>query len=252
MSTPREPLPPRPPVPGGPEYGDPGAPLDPRTERALWWERQMVVIGIGVFMLLVGGLLGYLIGHSAAKTRTVVAHAPARTQTTTAPASQSTTTVTTTTTATTPIKQTTVRTRTVTTPGRTVTAPTKTVAVSPPTRTVTVTTTSTITHTKTTGTATSTSSASSSTGPGGAQTFTGTSNQSLGSIHVASASTLKWSCPGCSASSFTITNSSSDPNALGVQSQASTSGQTNVAAGTYTAVAVQGTGPWTFTITPQG
>ena len=73
--------------------------------------------------------------------------------------------------------------------------------------------------------------------------------QSLGTVSLASAAQLKWSCPGCASATFAITYSSSDPAQLAVQAQNTTGGQASVAAGTYTSVTVQATGSWTITIT---
>jgi hypothetical protein len=200
----------------------------------------MAVVGVGLFMLLLGGLLGYLIADSNAKpgrTQTVVASGsqPTQTQTTTAP--QNTTTVTTSTTVSKPGKTTT-RVQKVTTPAKTVT-------VASPAHTVTVKAATTVTHTQTV-TASTSSSAT------GLQTFNGSSTQNLGTIHVAAPSQLRWSCPGCSSGNFTITNSSSDPASLSTQAQGTTSGQLAVSPATYTSVTVQGTGSWSITITPQG
>ena len=129
--------------------------------------------------------------------------------------------------------------KTVTTPGKTVTAPGKTVTTPAVTRTVTATQTKTVTT-------------STTTTPTGTQNFSGANRQNLGTIHVASQSLLRWSCAGCSGSAVTISNNPGDPGSIGVNSQNAASGETAVAAGTYTAVTVTGSGPWSFTIAPGG
>jgi hypothetical protein len=129
--------------------------------------------------------------------------------------------------------------KTVTAPGKTVTAPGKTVTTPAVTRTVTATQTKTVTT-------------STTTTPTGTQSFSGANTQNLGTIHVASQSLLRWTCAGCSGAAFTISNNPGDPGSIGVNSQNAASGETAVAAGTYTAVTVTGSGPWSFTIAPGG
>jgi hypothetical protein len=128
----------------------------------------------------------------------------------------------------------------VTTPGKTVTTPGKT--ITKPNKTVTAT----VTQTKTV------TSSSTATTPAGPQSFNGADTQNLGTIRVASQSLLKWSCAGCSTTTFAISNNANDASTIRVNSRAAASGQTVVDAGTYTDVTVMGTGPWSFTITPGG
>jgi hypothetical protein len=230
-----------PPPPDAPLHPPEGPyPPDPR---GAWWQQEAAIIGVGLLMLVAGGLLGYVIGHSNAKTRTVprgtavVAAPPA----TTTPGS--TTTLTTSTTVTTPAKgqtaTTRTRTRTLAATARTVTLPAKTVTVAAPPKVIRTTTTRTITTTTT---------ATSSSASNGVQTFTGTANETLGTIQVAGPSQLRWSCSGCASATFDITSSSSDPTPLAVHGQNAASGQVAVAAGSYSSVAVQATGSWSFTI----
>jgi hypothetical protein len=248
--SPRSPRVPPPPPPGAPATEAPLLPPEgpyPPDPRGAWWQQEAAIIAVGLLMLVAGGLLGYVIGHSHAKTRTVprgsavVAAPPA---TTTAPGA--TQTLTTSTTVTTPAKgqtrTTQTRTRTVVAKARTVTLPAKTVTVAAPPKVIHSTTTQTITTTTTTTTATSGSAG------GGSQTFTGSANETLGTIQVATASQLRWSCSGCASATFDVTSSSSDPTPLAVHGQNAASGQVAVAAGSYTSVAVQATGSWTFTI----
>jgi hypothetical protein len=243
--SPRSPRVPPPPPPGAPATEAPLLPPEgpyPPDPRAAWWQQEGAIIGVGLLMLVAGGLLGYVIGHSNAKTRTVprgsavVAAPPA---TTTAPGA--TTTLTTSTTVTTPAKgQTrTTQTRTLVAKARTVTLPAKTVTVATPPKVI---------HTTTTRTITTTTTATSSSAGAGVQTFTGSANETLGTIQVAAASQLRWSCSGCASATFDVTSSSSDPTPLAVHGQNAASGQVAVAAGSYTSVAVQATGSWSFTI----
>jgi hypothetical protein len=202
----------------------------------LWWQREAAIVAVGILMLGVGGVVGYLIGHGNAKTRVIAATRQGVS-----------TVVTHTATVTTPGHTSPVaHVRTVTTPGKTVTTPGKTVSVKQPPRIVHSTTTKTVTRTTT---MTTTASTGSSTAGGSAQAFNGSGNGSLGTITVPIASQLKWQCPGCANATFTVSNSSADPSQLGVQAQNTTSGQTPVAAGKYTNVNVQATGSWSITIT---
>lgn len=244
-----EPYPPGggPPPPGG--Y-PPDGPYPP--ERSLWWQHELAIIAVGLLMLLLGGFLGYLIGHSKARVRTVASTPGGQTHTVVVEHSTSTVTSPNTASAnagsTTSPANTVVRTRTVTVPRtRTVTVPARTVTVRQAPKTVHLTTTRTITRTST---SISTTTASSSQAPSTApQSFNGSGAETLGTIHVTSAATLKWSCPGCSSGTFAVTNSSNDPSQLSVQAQNTSSGQAPVAAGTYTGVSVQANGSWSFTIT---
>ena len=186
--------------------------------------RQWQVVMLGIAALLGGGAVGYAVGNSNTHTKFRTKTVAGATKTVTTPSTGVT--------ATTPGK-------TVTTPGKTVTAPGKTVTTPAVTRTVTATQTKTVTT-------------STTTTPTGTQSFSGANTQNLGTIHVASQSLLRWSCAGCSGSAFTISNNPGDPGSIGVNSQNAASGETAVAAGTYTAVTVTGSGPWSFTIAPGG
>jgi hypothetical protein len=229
-TSPREPLP----QPGHAAGAPPGLPPP------VWWQREMAVLAVGVFMLALGGLLGYLIGDSgksnppAARTRTVVAQAHA-----------SQTTVTDHTTVTSGhAKQ--------RTPTTSVPAATRTVTVKQAPHVITQTNTVTVAHTVT---MTSTTSTSTSASPGSStQTFVGSGNQSLGTINASSGSQLQWSCGGCGGSApFTVTaGSGGGSGQLSVQGGSSTSGQTTVSAGSYPDVNVQGSGSWSLTIAPLG
>ena len=264
---PRPSDPPGPMPPGGEPVEFAGGPVGPRDPRVAWWQNEVAIIAVGIVMLALGGVLGYVLGHDnvRVRTRAIVVQRPARTETTpttslstttttattTGPAKTHTTTVAASTTAKTrtTVTKTVGATRTVTaTKTRTASVPAHTVTVRSPAHTVTVRTTTTVTATKTTGTATT----ASQSGGSGSQTFTGANSQNLGTLNVPAASLLRWTCSGCASTSFTITNSTTDPTALGVQAQMAASGQTTIAAGTYTNVTVQGTGSWSFTIAPQG
>jgi hypothetical protein len=237
-----------PPGPLAPEAGTPGEPYLPEApyvgrDPRLWWQNEVAVVAVGLLMLAIGGVVGYLIGHGNARTRVVAAdrrqgNSPIVVQTTTVTTPGQATSVT-------RVKEVKVKTpaKTVTTPARTVTTPGKTVIVKQPARIVHSTTTRTVTSTTT-----STVSSASVTAGGQPQTFDGSGNQSLGTITVPAASQLRWQCTGCSSSTFTVSNSSTDPAQLAVQGQNATSGQTAVAAGKYTSVTVQATGSWSITI----
>jgi hypothetical protein len=186
---------------------------------------------LGIAALLGGGAIGYAVGNSNTHTKFRTKTVAGATKTVTTPSTGVT--------ATTPGKTATTPGKTVTTPGKTVTAPGKTVTTPAVTRTVTATQTKTVTT-------------STTTTPTGTQNFSGANRQNLGTIHVASQSLLRWSCAGCSGSAVTISNNPGDPGSIGVNSQNAASGETAVAAGTYTAVTVTGSGPWSFTIAPGG
>ena len=179
--------------------------------------RQWQVVMLGIAALLGGGAVGYAVGNSNTHTKFRTKTVAGATKTVTTPSTGVT----------------------ATTPGKTVTAPGKTVTTPAVTRTVTATQTKTLTT-------------STTTTPTGTQSFSGANTQNLGTIHVASQSLLRWSCAGCSGSAFTISNNPGDPGSIGVNSQKEASGETAVAAGTYTAVTVTGSGPWSFTIAPGG
>jgi|GEM_PF-4043036 len=196
---------------------------------AIRWRRQWQVVTLAVVALLVGGAIGYAVGHSNAQTKTKSAKT----------GSTGSTGVT----GLAAVKTITTAGKTVTLPGKTITKPGKTVTLPGKTITRTVTATQTETATVT---------ASSTAAPAGTQSFSGANTQNLGTIQVSGQSLLRWSCAGCGGSTFTITNGSSDPGTIGVNAKSSTSGETAVAAGTYTDVTATGSGPWTFTIAPGG
>jgi hypothetical protein len=197
----------------------------------------MAIVAVGIFALLVGGAVGYLLGNSNTHTKFRTRTVAGAVRTVTVPGATTTTpgkaTTTPGKTVTTPGKATTTPGKTVTTPGKTITKPNKTV-------------TATVTQTRT---VTSSSTATTLAGP---QSFNGADTQNLGTIRVAGQSLLKWSCVGCSTTTFAISNNSNDASTIRVNSQAAASGQTVVDAGTYTDVTVMGSGPWSFTITPGG
>jgi hypothetical protein len=238
MSTPESPEPPaeppermstpEPPGVSSPEPRDRMRP--PNRQAAIWWQREMVIVAVGIFALLVGGAVGYLLGNSNTRTKFRTRTVAGAVRTVTVPGA----------TTTTPGTATTTPGKTVTTPGKTVTTPGKT--ITQPKKTVTATLTQTRTVT----------SSSTATTPAAPQSFNGADTQNLGTIHVASQSLLKWSCAGCSTTTFAISNNSNDASTIRVNSRATASGQTVVDAGTYTDVTVMGSGPWSFTITPGG
>ena len=240
MSTPEPPEPPErmstpePPGPSEPmRTPGPRERMPPRDRQAaIWWQREMAIVAVGIFALLVGGAVGYLLGNSNTHTKFRTRTVAGAVRTVTVPGA----------TTTTPGTATTTPSKTVTTPGKTVTTPGKT--VTKPNKTVTATVTQTRTLT--------TSSTSTATSPAGPQSFNGADTQNLGTIRVASQSLLKWSCAGCSATTFVISNNSNDASTISVNSRAAASGQTVVDAGTYTDVTAMGSGPWSFTITPGG
>jgi hypothetical protein len=184
---------------------------------------------VAVVLLLAGGAIGYAVGKSNSQTKAKSAKVGSTAGTGA--------------TALAAVKTLTTAATTVTLPGKTVTLPAKT--VTKPAKTVTRTVTATQTQTETV-------TASSTAAPAGTQSFSGANAQNLGTIKVPSQSLLRWSCAGCGSSTFTITNNSSDAGAIGVSAQNATSGETAVAAGTFTDVTTTGSGSWTFTIAPGG
>lgn len=86
---------------------------------------------------------------------------------------------------------------------------------------------------------------------GGGQTFSGTSAQNIGTIHVAKASELHWSCPSCGGANFQINNSGADSSTIVVNALDQTSGQTYLDPGVYHDVTINTEGSdWTITINP--
>lgn len=82
------------------------------------------------------------------------------------------------------------------------------------------------------------------------QTFSGVGTENVGTITVASDSTLSWSCPSCGSANYQILNSDVD-SSIAVNGLDETSGTTVIPAGTYHDVTVNTEGEnWTFTITP--
>jgi hypothetical protein len=77
--------------------------------------------------------------------------------------------------------------------------------------------------------------------------FSGNGTKSLGTITVPSASTIDWSCSGCS--TFGVSNSPSDSGTISIGSSAA-SGSSAVDAGTYHDVQVISDGNWTIKIAP--
>jgi hypothetical protein len=90
--------------------------------------------------------------------------------------------------------------------------------------------------------------------PPAPQTFKGNGVENVGTINVSTASTLHWSCPGCSI--FSVTGSAGGGAVIALDSQNHSSGVTAVEPGTYHSVDVQAyaeggvAGEWTITITP--
>lgn len=129
---------------------------------------------------------------------------------------------------------------TVTGPTKTVTAPARAAArvrtVTVPARTVTV--------------QASTSTTSSATG----LTLSGSGTENLGPITVPVSAVLVWSCPTCTAQDTFAVDSgvNSSGNAISLDANGQTSGQTFVDAGDYQNVQVITEGSWTITITPSG
>ncbi len=77
--------------------------------------------------------------------------------------------------------------------------------------------------------------------------FSGNGTKSLGTINVPTASTIEWTCSGCSA--FGVSNNPSDSGAIIIDSNAA-SGSSAVDAGTYHDVQVIPDGNWTIKIVP--
>ena len=132
-------------------------------------------------------------------------------------------------------------TRTVTAPPRVVT---RTKVVHAPPRTITRTVT---VHDA----AAAAKPASAPAGSSHGQTFTGNGSQSLGTIHVASDSTLRWTCSSCTETGMLILGTGTEFNDMSID-QTATSGESQVSADTYTGVKVDADGPFTITITPNG
>lgn len=84
------------------------------------------------------------------------------------------------------------------------------------------------------------------------QTFSGNGSTNLGTITIATSSTISWTCPQCSSSAFGMDSfDQADDTDIAIDSQA-TSGTSAVSAGTYPNVSVSGYGDWSIKITPGG
>lgn len=81
--------------------------------------------------------------------------------------------------------------------------------------------------------------------------FTGSATENLGTVNIETESLLTWTCEGCHESNFII-NSRSGPSSVLVNSLNETSGHTVVDEGTYKDFEVEGEGPWTVKISPNG
>ncbi len=83
--------------------------------------------------------------------------------------------------------------------------------------------------------------------PTSSSSFSGNGEKSLGTINVPTASTLDWTCSGCSA--FEVSNNLNDSGTIGIASNAA-SGGSAIDAGTYHDVQVISDGNWTLKIVP--
>lgn len=83
----------------------------------------------------------------------------------------------------------------------------------------------------------------------GGQTFTGNGSQGIGTIHVATDSTLHWTCPSCTETGMLIIGEGAGLGDMDID-QTATSGSSQVSADTYSDVKVDADGPFTITITP--
>lgn len=81
--------------------------------------------------------------------------------------------------------------------------------------------------------------------------FNGSATENLGTVHIETESMLTWTCEGCSKSNFII-SSSEGPAPVLVNSLKETTGHTVVDEGTYKDFQVEGEGPWTVKISPNG
>jgi hypothetical protein len=82
------------------------------------------------------------------------------------------------------------------------------------------------------------------------QRFSGVGTENVGTITVASDSTLSWSCPSCGSANYQILNSDVD-SSIAVNGLDQTSGTTVIPAATYHDVTVNTEGQnWAFTIMP--
>jgi rubrerythrin len=81
--------------------------------------------------------------------------------------------------------------------------------------------------------------------------LSGSASENVGTVNVETESTLTWTCEGCGESNFVI-NASSGPTGVLVNSLKETSGHTVIDEGTYKNFEVEGTGPWTVKISPNG
>jgi amino acid transporter len=93
------------------------------------------------------------------------------------------------------------------------------------------------------------SGAGQSTTASGAQVFTGSGQQNLGTITVPLDTTVSWTCDSCGSDNFIINNAASDDGMFTTNGLDQTSGVDPLSAGTYHTVVVDTTGgPWTVTI----
>lgn len=88
-----------------------------------------------------------------------------------------------------------------------------------------------------------------STSAAGAQVFTGSGQQNLGTITVPQDTTVSWTCDSCGSDNFIISDAASDDGMFTTNGLDQTSGVDPLSAGTYHTVVVDTTGgPWTVTI----
>lgn len=81
------------------------------------------------------------------------------------------------------------------------------------------------------------------------QVFHGSGQKDLGTITVASDSTISWNCPGCGGTNFIINNAKSDDNPIPTNALDETHGVDPIPAGTYHTVVVDTDGgAWTVAI----
>jgi hypothetical protein len=87
--------------------------------------------------------------------------------------------------------------------------------------------------------------------PAHTQTFKGVGTENIGTINVATQSTLHWSCATCGAANFIISNSFNDNSQIATNASSQTHGQTVIDQGTFHDVQIETEGQgWTIRIVP--
>jgi hypothetical protein len=87
--------------------------------------------------------------------------------------------------------------------------------------------------------------------PSGGQVLHGTGSQGLGTVHVATDSTLTWDRGSCGSGNFIVNNDRNDDSMIDVNALDQTSGKTFIAAGVYHQVEINTEGgARTMTMTP--